>query len=109
MIEDSPYSKEDLAKGEEAILEFNKLVPEHLRPIFHDSRVRQTDRGIRRYFPLKAKTREGWDYIYEVFYMVYGKPINNDEVIMATVRDKLDYYIEEYNGKLWMRTIIYVD
>lgn len=79
--------------------------PEHLIELFPQSVLREHERGMRRYFPITAKRRTGWKYLYEAFYIIYGRnPKDNGEVGVAIIFQSLDKYVEEFNGKLWVRT-----
>lgn len=62
-------------------------------------------RGRRRYFPLSANTKgEGLE---EAFFIIFGRPAKDDyEVGLAILFHNLDNYIEEFDGKIWVRTIV---
>ena len=71
-----------------------------------ESVVKQHSRGERRYFPITAKRRKGWKYLYETFYIIYGRQAkDNSEVGFAILSQSLDKYVERFDGKLWVRTI----
>lgn len=68
--------------------------------------VKQHSRGLRRYFPINAKHRKGWNYLNQAFYIIYGRlPQDNSEVGFAILSQGLDTYVERFDGKLWVRTI----
>lgn len=82
-------------------------LPEYLKPLMADSVVKMHSRGMRRYFPLSAKTRRGWKYLHQAFYVIYGRqPVDNAEVGFAILFQSLDKYVERFDGKLWVRTIV---
>ena len=82
------------------------MIPEHLQSRISSSVVRQHKRGTRRYFPIDAKIRRGWKYLYEAFYIIYGRqPVDRSEVGFAILSQSLDKYVERFDGKLWVRTI----
>lgn len=75
-----------------------------------ESVVRQHERGLRRYFPITAKSRRGWKWLYEAYHIIYGvKPKDNGQVGYAILHQALDKYVERFDGKLWVRTIYKVD
>jgi len=82
------------------------MVPSYLQELVPQSVVKQHKRGLRRYFPIQSKTRRGWKYLHEAFYIIYGKqPKDNAEVGGAILFAGLDTYVERFDGKLWVRTI----
>jgi hypothetical protein len=82
------------------------MIPNYLTPLLKDSIVKKHKRGTRRYFPLKAKTKRGWKYLYEAFYIIYGREAKEKtEIGMAILSNGLETYVERFDGKLWVRTI----
>jgi hypothetical protein len=82
------------------------MIPTFLQPLVSESVVKQHSRGLRRYFPITAKSRKGWKYLYEAFYIIYGRQAkDNGEVGWAILSQSLDKYVERFDGKLWVRTI----
>jgi len=80
--------------------------PQHLIESFPQSVLREHERGMRRYFPISSKSRRGWKWLKETFYIIYGRnPIDNTEVGFAVLSQSLDKYVERFDGKLWVRTI----
>ena len=73
-----------------------------------NSIIKEHSRGTRRYFPLEAKTRNGWKWLFEAFTIIYGRnPKDRGEIGMA-ILNGLDLYVERFSGKLWVRTIYQV-
>ena len=82
------------------------MIPAYLQPLVPQSVVKQHERGMRRYFPIKAKRRRGWVYLYQAFYIIYGRqPKCREEVGFAILSQSLDLYVERFDDKLWVRTI----
>jgi hypothetical protein len=82
------------------------MTPDYLQSLLPQSIIKQHSRGTRRYFPIQSKTRKGWKYLYETFYIIYGRqPLDNSEVGFAILHQSLDKYVERFDGKLWVRTI----
>lgn len=82
------------------------MIPEYLKPLIPQSVVKQHSRGLRRYFPINAKRRTGWNYLYQAFYIIYGRqPKDRAELGFAILSQSLDKYVERFDGKLWVRTI----
>jgi hypothetical protein len=70
-----------------------------------DSIVKDFVRGPRRYFPL-TETELEWERYREAFYIAIGRePEDNIEVGLAIVNLGLGEYIEEFDGRFWVRTI----
>jgi hypothetical protein len=79
---------------------------DYLQPLMAQSVVKDSPRGTRRYFPIQAKQKRGWKWLYEAFYIIYGKQAkDNFEVGCAILTQSLDKYVEEFDDKLWVRTI----
>jgi|LakMenE18May11ns_1017448.scaffolds.fasta_scaffold7824902_1 hypothetical protein len=82
------------------------MIPEYLKPLIPQSIVKEHSRGTRRYFPILAKRRKGWNYIYQTFYIIYGRmPKDNFEAGCAILTQSIDKYVERFDNKLWVRTI----
>jgi hypothetical protein len=82
------------------------MIPNYLLQLVPQSVVKQHSRGLRRYFPIQSKRKRGWKYLYETFYIIFGRqPIDNSEVGFAILSQGLDTYVERFDGKLWVRTI----
>lgn len=82
------------------------MIPTYLQPMISQSVVKQHTRGMRRYFPITAKRRNGWNYLYQAFYIIYGRmPKDRAELGFAILSQSLDKYVERFDGKLWVRTI----
>lgn len=82
------------------------MIPQYLQKLLPQSIVKQHERGTRRYFPLTAKRKSGWKWIYETFYILYGRlPKDKAEAGFAILSQSIDYYVERFDGKLWVRTI----
>ena len=82
------------------------MIPQYLQEFVPQSVVRQHSRGLRRYFPIPAKRKRGWNYLNQAFYIIYGRqPKDNAEVGFAILSQSLDKYVERFDGKLWVRTI----
>jgi hypothetical protein len=82
------------------------MAAQHLQPLMADSILRQHERGLRRYFPLKAKSRKGLKYLREAFFIVYGRePKSNEDIFQAMFYHSFDKYVERFDGKLWVRTV----
>ena len=81
------------------------MIPEYLLPLLPQSVLREHERGIRRYFPIESKRRRGWKYLYEAYYIIYGKHPKDDFAVgCAILHGSLDKYVERFDGKLWVRT-----
>jgi hypothetical protein len=79
---------------------------DYLQPLMAQSVVKDSPRGTRRYFPIQAKQKRGWKWLYEAFYIIYGRQAkDNAEVGYAIMSQSLDKYVERFDGKLWVRTI----
>ena len=79
---------------------------DYLKPLMSSSVVKETPRGTRRYFPIQAKRKRGWKWLYQAFYIIYGREAKeNAEVGYAILTQSLDKYVERFDGKLWVRTI----
>jgi hypothetical protein len=79
---------------------------DYLQPLMAQSVVKDSPRGTRRYFPIQAKQKRGWKWLYEAFYIIYGKQAkDNFEVGCAILTQSLDKYVEKFDDKLWVRTI----
>lgn len=79
---------------------------DYLQPLMAQSVVKDTERGRRRYFPIQAKRKRGWKWLYQAFYIIYGRePKEQAEVGYAILSQSLDKYVERFDGKLWVRTI----
>lgn len=82
------------------------MIPEYLTNLIPQSVVKQHERGLRRYFPIKSTEIEGWEYLKEAFFIIYGRnAIDNSEIGFAILNHSLDRYVEKFDGKLWVRTI----
>ena len=82
------------------------MIPNYLQELVPQSVVKQHSRGLRRYFPITAKRRRGWKYIYQTFYILYGRmPKDNFEAGCAILTQSIDKYVEKFDDKLWVRTI----
>jgi len=82
------------------------MIPNYLLPLVSQSIVKEHNRGTRRYFPISAKRRKGWNYLYQAFFIIYGRqPKNKFEVGCAILSQSLDKYVERFDNKLWVRTI----
>lgn len=78
----------------------------YLDRIMSTSVVRQHSRGQRRYFPITAKRRRGWNYLYQAFQIIYCRqPVDRAEIGFAILFQSLDKYVERFDDKLWVRTI----
>lgn len=83
---------------------------EFLESRLSSSVVKQHERGMRRYFPITAKSKRGWKWIYEAYKIIYGvEARDNFEVGNAMLQHSLDKYVERFDGKLWVRTIYKVE
>lgn len=79
---------------------------DYLQPLMAQSVVKDTERGQRRYFPIQAKRKRGWKWLYQAFYIIYGKEAkDNSQVGYAILSQSLDKYVERFDGQLWVRTI----
>jgi hypothetical protein len=79
---------------------------DYLKPFMTQSVVKQTVRGTRRYFPITAKRKRGWKWLYQTFFIIYGRePKERAEVGFAILSQSLDKYVERFDGKLWVRTV----
>jgi len=82
------------------------MTPNYLLPLIDSSVIKMHSRGMRRYFPIPAKRRRGWNYLNQAFFIIYGRqPKDNFEVGCAILSQSLDKYVERFDGKLWVRTI----
>ena len=78
----------------------------HLEPLLSSSIIKEFKRGIRRYFPISSTKTDDWKYLEEAFFIIYGrKPKNDSEISFAILYHGLDKYVEEFDGKLFVRTI----
>lgn len=79
---------------------------DYLQPLMAQSVVKETPRGTRRYFPIQAKQKRGWKWLYQAFFIIYGRePKERAEIGYAILFQSLDKYVERFDGKLWVRTI----
>ena len=76
----------------------------HLAPLMESSIVKETPRGTRRFFPI-GKIRKG-KWLHKAYHIIYGKYPSDWEVMMAVLHQSLDKYVERFDGKLWVRTIV---
>lgn len=82
------------------------MMTDYLQPLMAQSVVKDTPRGTRRYFPIQAKQKRGWKWLYQAFFIIYGRePKERAEVGYAILSQSLDKYVERFDGKLWVRTI----
>jgi len=78
----------------------------HLEPLLSSSIVKEFKRGIRRYFPISSTKTDDLEYLKEAFFIIYGrKPKNDSEISFAVLFHGLNGYVENFNGKLFVRTI----
>ena len=71
---------------------------------WEESVVKTHEKGVRRYFPLKSKEMKK-EAFKQAFEIIFGQSPNQGEVSMAILLHGLDKYIEEFDDKLWVRTI----
>ena len=82
------------------------MIPDYLKPLLPQSMLLENERGLRRYFPLTSKTKRGWKWLYQTFYIIYGRDAKDKaEVVFAIINLSIDKYVERINNKLWVRTI----
>ena len=75
-----------------------------------ESVVKWHKRGLRRYFPIKAKDLHSWAAYFETFEIICGrKATDQGEVGAAILFHGLDSYIERFGSKLYVRTVYKVD
>lgn len=78
----------------------------HLDNIMNTSILKQSERGVRRYFPIEGKHRKGWKYLSQAFFIIFGHyPKDKGEIGKAIMFSSLDKYVERFDGKLWVRTV----
>ena len=82
------------------------MIPTYLILLIPQSVIKDFSRGQRRYFPIQSKRRNGWKYLREAFYIIYGRqPKDNAEIGFAILSQSLDKYVDRFDSKLWVRTI----
>ena len=79
----------------------------HLRKRMSSSIIKEMERGTRRYFPLKAKKEKLSKLaLKEAYAIIFGsKPEDDIAISNAVLYNGLADYIEEFDDKLWVRTI----
>lgn len=79
----------------------------HLRKRMSSSIIKEMERGTRRYFPLKAKKNKLSKLaLSEAYSIIFGnKPEDDIAISNAVLYNGLADYIEEFDNKLWVRTI----
>ena len=79
----------------------------HLRKRMSSSIIKEMERGTRRYFPLRAKKRKLSKLaLKEAYAIIFGsKPEDDIAISNAVLYNGLADYIEEFDDKLWVRTI----
>ena len=79
----------------------------HLRKRMSSSIIKEMERGVRRYFPLKAKKNKLSKLaLSEAYSIIFGnKPEDDIAISNAVLYNGLADYIEEFDNKLWVRTI----
>jgi hypothetical protein len=84
----------------------------HLKDRMKDSIVKDFVRGRRRYFPLTNTGTDPdsqWKRFIEAFFIIFGRePKNDGEIGIAIFFRDLESYIEEFDGRFWVRTIVEV-
>jgi len=82
---------------------------EYIDALLSLSEIRDYKNGPRRYFPIPC-TMEGNNHLYLAFYVLYGYlPESDIEVNWACFEMSLDTYVEEIDGKVWVRTVYKTD
>ena len=79
----------------------------HLRKRMSSSIIKEMERGTRRYFPLKAKKEKLSKLaLKEAYAIIFGsKPEDDIAISNAVLYNGLADYIEEFDDRLWVRTI----
>ena len=79
----------------------------HLRKRMSSSIIKKMERGTRRYFPLKAKKEKLSKLaLKEAYAIIFGdKPEDDIAISNAVLYNGLADYIEEFDDRLWVRTI----
>ena len=79
----------------------------HLRKRMSSSIIKEMERGTRRYFPLKAKKEKLSKLaLKEAYSIIFNSEPEDDIAISnAILYNGLVDYIEEFDDKLWVRTI----
>lgn len=79
----------------------------HLRKRMSSSIIKEMERGTRRYFPLRAKKRKLSKLaLKEAYAIIFGsKPEDDIAISNAVLYNGLADYIEEFDDRLWVRTI----
>lgn len=85
---------------------WNEKYP-HLKNRVSSSIIKEMERGTRRYFPLKAKKNKLSKLaLSEAYSVIFGnKPEDDIAISNAVLYNGLADYIEEFDNKLWVRTI----
>lgn len=85
---------------------WNEKYP-HLKNRVSSSIIKEMERGTRRYFPLKAKKEKLSKLaLKEAYAIIFGnKPEDDIAISNAVLYSGLVDYIEEFDNKLWVRTI----
>lgn len=79
----------------------------HLRKRMSSSIIKEMERGTRRYFPIRAKKEKLSKLaLSEAYSIIFGnKPEDDIAISNAVLYNGLVDYIEEFDDKLWVRTI----
>jgi hypothetical protein len=79
----------------------------HLRKRMSSSIIKEMERGTRRYFPLKAKCSKLSKLAFKEAYSIIFNSEPEDDIAIsnAILYNGLVDYIEEFDDKLWVRTI----
>lgn len=79
----------------------------HLKGRMSSSIIKETERGTRRYFPLIAKKYKLSKLaLKEAYTIIFGsRPEDDIAISNAILYNGLADYIEEFDDKLWVRTI----
>ena len=77
-----------------------------LEKIIGSSIIKEHERGMRRYFPLKSTELHSDEMAAEVVSYLTGKEVTNIWSIRASYSiGCFDKYVEKFDGKFWVRTI----
>ena len=77
-----------------------------LDKLMDSSILKEHKRGMRRYFPLSSTHLHSDEMATEVVSILTGKQVTDiGKIRAAYVLECFDKYVEEFDGKFWVRTI----
>jgi len=62
---------------------------DYLQPLMAQSVVKETPRGTRRYFPIQAKQKRGWKWLYQAFFIIYGREAKDNAQVGYAILESI--------------------